>query len=130
MNETILHYLILCFAMVITVLSAYGVVAPGSLTDWVMGEWEKRYAMPLAVGVRLLLGIVILLAAESSRFPTVFIVIGWIMIIAAILIPMAGKDRVGKLISWLNQQPPILVRIWCSFGVLFGLFLGYGVNLL
>ena len=51
MNETVLHGLILGFAMMITLLSAYGVFSPAGLTKTVFGVFDKPYTMPLAVGV-------------------------------------------------------------------------------
>jgi hypothetical protein len=92
-----------------------------------MGVWDKSYAMFLAVVVRLAFGALILVAAETSRFPTVFLIIGWISIVAAIAIAIVGKERIGKVIRWGIQLPPLMMRSWCVFGVAFGLFLGYGV---
>jgi len=127
MIATMSHQLILGLALVITLLCVYGVITPKDLIGLVMGVWDKSYAMFLAVGVRLALGVLILVAAETSRFPTAFIVIGWISIVAAISIAFIGKERIGKVIKWGTQLPPLLMRGWCVLGLIFGLFLGYGV---
>ena len=127
MIVTVSHGLLLGLALVIIALCVYGVITPKGLIGLVMGVWDKSYAMFLAVVVRIALGVLILVAAETSRFPTVFFIIGWISIVAAIAIAIVGKERIGKVIGWGMQLPQLLMRMWCLFGVAFGLFLGYGV---
>lgn len=113
--------------MMITLLSAYGVFSPAGLTKTVFGVFDKPYTMHLAVGVRLVLGAALILAAPESRFPIGFLVLGWAAIVAAVLIAIAGKERIKKVMEWGTRQPPLAMRAWCLLGVAFGAFLFAGV---
>jgi hypothetical protein len=127
MTISLLHGVILGVAIMITMLCIYGVLSPRSLTNWVIGFWPKPYAMPIAIIARLVLGVVFILAAETSRLPELFTIVGGLSIAAAVLILVIGKEKVGKVIAWGGEWSPIVMRLWCLFGVIFGLLLGYGV---
>jgi hypothetical protein len=127
MTISLLHGVILGVAIMITMLCIYGVLSPRSLTNWLVGFWPKPYAMPMAIIGRLVLGVVFILAAETSRFPDFFTIVGGLSIAAAVLIPIVGKEKVGKVIAWGGEQSPMVMRLWCLFGVMIGLLLGYGV---
>jgi len=74
----------------------------------------------VAVGTRLVLGVVFLLAASSCRFPAVIYGIGILMLAAALLLVLLGEPRVDALISWWSQLPTLAIRAWCALGVLVG----------
>ena len=52
MDESILQPLILGLALVIILLSGYGILSPSGLTKMVSGLWGKRWSMHLAVTVK------------------------------------------------------------------------------
>ena len=69
----------------------------------------------------------LIVAAPPARFPTLFAVLGWISIAAAIALPLFGRARLRALLGWFERMPTTLVRLWLVFGVVFGAFLLYGV---
>lgn len=118
---------VLIFGIVIAVLSIWGIYAPRRLIQIVKGVMEHDLGIHFAVLVRLVMGAALILVAAGTRFPGVFAVLGWITIVAAVALPIVGKDRLRRFIAWFDRSSPGLVRLWLIFGITFGGFLIYGV---
>ncbi|MDH3692400.1 MAG: hypothetical protein OEU36_23455 [Gammaproteobacteria bacterium] len=127
MTTTILEGAILILAITISVMSAFGVYSPARLINLVKSFWDRKGSIYFAVIVRLVLGALLILVAPSTKFPIPFEVLGWLMIVAAIIIPLVGRERIGRLLSWWEHRSSLAVRIWCVLGVVFGGFLILGV---
>ena len=120
--------LILIVGVLVVVMSGFGIFAPRRLLDLVRGVMDQAWGMVFAVGIRLLLGAALVLAAPTARFPVVFEVLGWITLAAAVALPLIGLGRIRALISWMEQRSAALVRGWLVFGLAFGVFLVYGIG--
>ncbi|MGK2924903.1 MAG: hypothetical protein ACSLE2_04725 [Lysobacterales bacterium] len=118
---------VLIFGMVICGLSAWGIFAPEKLVKIVKSVMNRDLGIHVAVIVRVLLGVALILAAEESRFPAVFQALGWIAILATVIIAFVGRERLRRVIAWFDRFSPTLVRVWLLFGIAFGGFLIYGV---
>jgi len=125
MISTISKVIIFLFGAATCIVCALGIYAPNRLIEAVKSIWGKRWGIYAAVIVRLLLGTLLIIAAPDSRFPVVFKALGWLSIIAAILIPSLGRTRLDRLINWFTALPSSLVRFWLLFGIEFGGFLIY-----
>ena len=79
-------------------------------------------------GIRLALGLALLLVAEHSALPSAFTIFGWIMLAAAVAIPFIGTPRIQALIDWMETLPTVAVRAWVLVGIAFGVFLLLGVR--
>ena len=115
------------FGLIIIALSAWGYFVPKTLAKIVLDFIDRPWGIYLAVGVRLALGALFLMAADETRFPGTFRILGYLMLIAAALIPLIGKQRITRLMRWFHAKPPALMRIWLIFGVAFGAFIVYAV---
>ena len=127
MIATIAEVIIFLFGAATCVVSALGIYAPNRLVEAVKSIWGKRWGIYAAVIVRLLLGALLIFAAPDTRFPVVFKGLGWLSIVAAILIPTVGRTRFSKIIIWFTGLSPSLVRFWLLFVIGFGGFLIYGL---
>ena len=123
MISTISKVIIFLFGAATCVVCALGIYAPNRLIEKVKSIWGKSWGIYAAVIVRLILGALLIIAAPDARFPVVFKVLGWLSIIAAILIPSLGRTRLDRLINWFTALPSSLVRFWLLFGIAFGGFL-------
>ena len=123
MIATIAKVIIFLFGAATCIVCALGIYAPNRLIEAVKSIWGKRWGIYAAVIVRLLLWALLIFAAPYVRFPAVFKVLGWLSIIAAILIPTVGRTRFGRLINWFTALPSSLIRFWLLFGIAFGGFL-------
>ncbi len=121
---------IVIFVLGITVcaLAAWGIYAPKKLQKLVNGVMNQDWGIYIAVMVRLLLGLVLIIAASDSRFPLVFQGLGWIVIVAAVVFVFLGRERIRKFLAWSEQFSQTTFRLWLLFGIAFGMFLIYGIS--
>ena len=127
MTVLISQYTVYLFGVVIVALSVWGFVVPNRLIALVTSSMNRGSGLYVGIGSRVVLGVALIVAAPPARFPTLFAVLGWISIAAAIALPLFGRARLRALLGWFERMPTTLVRLWLVFGVVFGAFLLYGV---
>ena len=88
-------------------------------------HWRGATRYHLAVGVRMVLGVIFLVVAPSCRLPILVQVLGVISIVAAIVILIAGQERLDSFISWWLKRPPGVIRVSALFAFAFGILLVY-----
>ncbi len=115
------------FGIMIIALSAWGAIAPKTLVNIVLDAFNRPWGLYFAVGVRIALGALFVMAADETRFPGTFRFLGYLMLIAAALILVIGKQRLSRFMTWLQAKPPVVLRIWLIFGLAFGAFVVYAV---
>ncbi len=120
--------IVVIFALLVLTLSAIGVVAPRFLLRFGLAVWSASSGMLLAIASRLILGGALLVAAPFSRFPDTFRALGAITVLAALALPLVGRERLKSLIDWASQLPLWALRLWTFVGVLFGAFLLYATT--
>ncbi|NIP19002.1 MAG: hypothetical protein GWM87_13250 [Xanthomonadales bacterium] len=113
------------FGVLIAGLSAWGLLVPRRMLDTVLEYWRKPYGLHLAIGIRLALGLLFILAAPDTGFPLFFQVFGYLMLIAAALIPVIGKPRLTRVIDWFTGMPVLAIRTWLVLMLLFAGFIVY-----
>lgn len=106
-----------------------GFIAPTMLTRLVPWFLKLRYAMVFAVGVRLAIGVLLIMAAPATLYPTAFRVLGGLMLLAAFVLPFLGIDRIARIVNWVAGWPSLAMRAWLLVGFAFGVFLIYGTGL-
>ena len=119
---------VLVFGVTIFVGAGRGMFAPAKLMTLVTSTMDRRWGIYIAVISRLVLGAALIGVAPASSFPIVFQALGWIAIVAAVVLAVAGRQRVRRFIGWWSERisAPI-IRLWLLFGLAFGAFLVYGV---
>ena len=53
----------------------------------------------------------LIVAAPAARFPTLFVVLGWISIVAALALLLFGRARRRALLGWFERMPDPLPRV-------------------
>ena len=119
-----MRYLIALAAVLMMAISAFGIVTPEHLVTIVSG-WPTDTRLHVAVGTRLVLGLIFILGARSCRFPTFIYAVGIIALVAAVVLILLGGARVDALIQWWSQQPLLFIRAWCALGVLLAALILY-----
>lgn len=127
MIVSVSQVIVVVIGVLVAVLSAWGLGAPDKLIGIVRSVMERPSGMVLAVGVRVILGVALIIAATAAKFPVVFGYLGWIAIVAAAVLPFIGRQRMTRLIDWFANKSATIVRTWLVFGFLFGVFLIYAV---
>ncbi len=122
----ILTLVVALFGTAITVLGIFGFVRPGHLIRFIQASWQFPSGLYLAIGIRVVFGVVLLVAASESRFPMTFTILGIISLVAAGVAPLLGLARLQKFLQWWAARPPGLIRGWSLAAAAFGVFLVYG----
>jgi|SRR5882762_26076 len=117
-----MRHLIGVTAVLMITISALGVATPERLIAMVAG-WPMDTRFHVAVGTRLVLGVIFILGARACRFPAVIYAVGVMALAAAILLLCLGGTHVDALIQWWSRQPPLFIRAWCVVGVLLGMLI-------
>jgi hypothetical protein len=86
---------------------------------------EKPILHIFAVVIRIVLGLFMILESNVSKFPQIIELIGWISIIAAILLGIIGRRYFVSLMNWALSLSEPFARIGGIFAMGFGAFLVY-----
>jgi hypothetical protein len=115
------------FGFLILAACCWGVAVPTRLLRNVEGMMSSGLGMGVAIGVRLILGVALIVAGPASWTPKLFFAIGGLSVFAAMALPFIGRPRVEKLVQWLQRGPVFALRFWLVFGAAFGAYLIYAV---
>ena len=86
---------------------------------------EKPGLQILAVGIRLILGLLLLSQAEISAYPLIIEVLGWISLVAAVVLALIGRNNFKRLMQWALSFSIPYGRAGGVLAAAFGLFLVY-----
>ena len=79
----------------------------------------------VVAAIRIAVGAFLLWAASVSRFPKVLRVIGTIVVVAGLLTPFFGVERVQDILTWWASQGQLFMRTSMSLVVIVGAFIIY-----
>jgi len=111
---------------VLVITGVAGVIRPDRILDRVVSFWRSPAGWPSAVGVRLVLGIALLVCASASALPGFFTVVGWLAIAGAVFV-LFGRKWVDRILEWLPPRAAGLYRGMSILIALVGGALIYGV---
>lgn len=127
-NALKMSLIVTLFGIVIAALGIAGLIRPGSLIGFVSAAWRLRAGLYLAIVLRLVLGVALIGAASSSRFPDALGILGVISIIGALVASSLGFERLRAFVQWWAARPSGFVRAWGLVAAGFGGFLVYSVS--
>jgi hypothetical protein len=117
--------LVVIFGALIAALGAAGVASPRVLIGFVDSAWRSPRGIYGIVAARLVLGVVLVVAAPDCRFPEIVRVLGILSLVSAVLLPLLGRERLRPMIEWWISRPGGFIRAWSLVAVAFGIFVGY-----
>jgi hypothetical protein len=117
----------LTLAMVVGVafMLAGVVVAVSPERLFSVADWASRRGRYIAVALRVVTGLVLILAAPASRSPTGFRVIGALMLLAGLVIALVPNDRWAEFIRWWTGEHRALYRASSLVAIVLGAFIAY-----
>lgn len=102
-----------------------GVLRPSRLQSIVAAVWRAPWG-PYTVGsLRVAVGVILLVVAPESRFPTALGVIAVLAIIGGLAVPAIGRERARRFVDWWRGQHDTFVRAWAVAAAAFGAFIVY-----
>ena len=91
--------------------------------DFLRRHTGSTYLHQMAIGVRLVLGIVLIGYADHSRFPLLLGILGGLSIVAAVVIAVLPGHKFEQLVRWAIERFEGYMRPASVIVVVFGLIL-------
>lgn len=117
--------LILLFGVLIMMAGIVIVINPETLFGLLRNNAEKPGLHFLAIGVRLVLGLLLIYQSGASRYPVVIEIIGWLSLVAAVILAVMGRRNFKRLMSWVLSLVKPYGRAGGFLAGAFGVFLTY-----
>ena len=117
--------LIIIFAALTLLTGILIVINPEVIFGFLRNNLDKLVLHILAVVIRIVLGSLLIYQSSISKFPLVIEVIGWLSIVAAILLAVMGGRNFNRLMSWALSLSKPFGRVGGVLAVAFGAFLIY-----
>jgi hypothetical protein len=99
------------------------IINPETLFGFLRNNSEKLVLQVLAVGARVVLGLLLIYQSSESRYPLVIEVIGWISLAAALFLAVIGRRNFSRLMSWALSFVKPYGRLGGILAAAFGVFL-------
>ena len=117
--------LIIIFGALTLLAGIVIVINPDVIFGVLRSNFDKLALHILAIAVRLVLGVLLIYQSTVSKFPFVIEIIGWLMIVAAIVLAAIGRRNFKRLMSWALSFGKPFGRIGGVLASAFGAFLIY-----
>ena len=122
---TLMIWFVIAFGALIAVTGITLLSQPGPVIKILRRNSENIALQYVAIGLRLLLGILLIMFSEGSKFPLVIAVFGWLSLVAAIGLAVIGRDKFIRLMRWALSLADAWGRVAGAAAALLGIFLIY-----
>ncbi|QBY05362.1 hypothetical protein E2K93_13690 [Thalassotalea sp. HSM 43] len=113
---------LICGAMIM--LCAISAILPKVLLTLMPTLLNSTLARYADIAIRVLFGLSLLMSADLASYPTVFTLLGWLSLIAALLLLLLSQQRLQGIIKQIADNLSLsAVRMVCVFGVALFAFL-------
>ena len=104
--------------VIFAVFGVLGGVMPARLLAFLYGRRVGLF--PIAVAGRVLIGVLLVLAAPYCRLPALVLVIGVAALAAAVVLLLLGRSRFERFIERWLERPPGLLRLFSVVAIALG----------
>jgi len=113
---------VLIAGSIILLFGIASLIAPSIIKYWFnrMTEWRQFHLIAV---LRIVIGILFLLAANETRFPLFVTVMGVISLLSGLAIPIAGVERVKTFAKWGIERSDTVLRLWVLVASVVGFML-------
>ena len=117
--------LIILFGALTLLAGIIIVINPETIFGLLRKHIERLGLQILAVVIRVVLGVLLIHQAGTSRFPLAIEIIGWLSIAAAIILAVIGRNNFKRLMNWALSLAKPIGRVGGVIAACFGAFLIY-----
>jgi hypothetical protein len=110
--------------LLILTVGVIGMVVPSAL-QWIAGRLESPRAWYALAVIRVLLGVLLLVVAKSSRAPRALRVVAFVPLVAGLAIPLVGVSWARATVEAWSLQGPGVLRLSAIPVLLLGGFIAY-----
>ncbi len=122
-----MRYLALLVALFIMVVGVAGVLSPESLLT--VGRYVVTpVGIYLIAALRVGIGLVLMLAARTSRAPRILRTLGAFVFVAGIVTPLFGVDRSRAILDWEAMHGTAPIRVGAVLALALGGYLAFAVG--
>jgi hypothetical protein len=125
-RKTTMTLIALLLSLFVAAFGALGVLSPARLLG-ILRWFENLTGLIVAAAFRIALGLTLFSSAHASNFPETIRILGIAILIAGIVTPFVGVERLRKIVAWLSSRGLLYLRIWAGITLGFGLFLSFAV---
>ena len=117
-----MRQLALVLSAFVAIIGAIGVIRPEALLG-IARYFETPGGLYVAAGLRIVLGIALLISASGSRAPDLVRLLGAAVLVAGLVTPFFGPERVRAIVDWWSSQGRFVMRAGPGFALALGSFL-------
>ena len=118
----------LLVALFSIVVGVVGIVSP----DYGTMVRRQYFASPLtlypAVALRMIMGVVVILAARTSRAPKIMRTLGGVMCLQAATATVLGPEHARAVLEWEATQGPAVLRVGAAVALAAGVFMVFALT--
>jgi hypothetical protein len=118
-------FLVALFSIVVGIV---GIVSPEYGTMLRRQYFGSPVTLYPAVALRMVMGLVVILAARTSRAPTIMRTLGGLMCLQALTATMLGPDHARAVMEWETKQGTAMLRIGAAVALAAGGFMAFAVS--
>lgn len=122
-----MKYLVVLFGTAAITAGMAIVFNPEAIFGPLRRHYESVGMHVLAVVARAVLGIALVMCASVSKYPKAIEIIGWITLVAALILGIMGRANFRRLMGWALGVPRSFMRVGGLLAAFFGAFLAYAV---
>ena len=101
-----------------------GIARPHLLLDAVH-SWSADVQLYVAVGARIVIGLLLFVAAPSCGLPRFTRVLGVIVFLVGIVFAFIGASRLESMVQWVSAQPNWTIQLLYALATVLGAILAY-----
>lgn len=116
----------LLIGLTILMLGLLGAIVPSSMLI-VSRAAATPDGLYVAGLVRVAIGLVLLSAAPTSRYPILLGALGVATFFSGLVTPAIGVSRARAFVDWWAAQVPAVMRLWCLVAAGIGFFIAFAV---
>jgi len=94
-------------------------ISPATLRRLIHHFLKKEWLYGVTA-LRIIFGILFIIAAPDTRAPTFILVLGIIFILAGVAIPLTGTERIHRMAKWWLERSDTTLRLWAIVSVILG----------
>jgi hypothetical protein len=120
------RFVALVLGLLIAGLGVLSIASPETFHE-LLRHLRTPTGMYAAAGLRMILGVSLLVSAKHSRFPTTLMVFGWIFVVGGFLVLLVGFEFFRSAVDSFLLLDHWVARVWGIAALGLGAFFAYSV---
>ena len=117
-------FLALATGIVLVGLGIFGLLAPQDFAAFI-ADVQKRSNLYFLAALRVVLGVVLLLAAGASRTPFLLGTLGVLVVLGGLISPFMAMPLRQSVQRWMAGGGAVPMQVWAGLSLLLGAFITY-----